>query len=225
MQKLSSQVGMQSFGRPSGQRPGRALGAKVTMFAVSSLLALVACGGSQPEPLTPAEVPPAAEPPAPVAEAITTPESPTAQGTTLGATFQPKSGSKLSGTATLTETPEGVKVTLAVEGISPGEHGAHVHEKGDCSAPDGASAGGHFNPATNPHALPSTNPRHLGDLGNITVGADGKGTLEIVAAGANLKAGDPNSFASRAIIIHEKKDDGGQPTGNAGGRIGCAEIK
>jgi Cu-Zn family superoxide dismutase len=112
-----------------------------------------------------------------------------------------------------------------VEGISPGEHGAHVHEKGDCSAPDGASAGGHFNPAANPHALPSTVPRHLGDLGNITVGADGKGTLEIVAGGANLKAGDPNSFAGRAIIIHEKQDDGGQPTGNAGGRIGCAEIK
>jgi superoxide dismutase, Cu-Zn family len=222
MQKLSSQVGMQSFGR---QKPGRALGAKVTIFAASSLLALVACGGSQPDAQTPAEVPPAAEPPAPVAEAITTTESPEVAGTTLGATFQPKSGSKLSGTATLIETAEGVKVTLAVEGISPGEHGAHVHEKGDCSAPDGASAGGHFNPATNPHALPSTNPRHLGDLGNITIGADGKGTLEIVATGANLKAGDPNSFASRAIIIHEKKDDGGQPVGNAGARIGCAEIK
>lgn len=217
MQKLSAQLGTQVVAR---------IGAKVTVLTVSSLLAIVACGGSQPDAQTPAEVPPAAEPPAPVAEAITTPESPAGQGaTTLGATFQPKSGSKLSGTATLTETPEGVKVTLAVEGISPGEHGAHVHEKGDCSAPDGASAGGHFNPATNPHALPSTNPRHLGDLGNITVGADGKGTLEIVAAGANLKAGDPNSFANRAIIIHEKKDDGGQPTGNAGGRIGCAEIK
>jgi len=100
-----------------------------------------------------------------------------------------------------------------------------VHEKGDCSAPDGASAGGHFNPAGNPHALPTGNPRHLGDLGNITISPDGKGTLEIVAAGANLKDGDPNSFAGRAIIVHEKQDDGGQPTGNAGGRIGCAEIK
>jgi len=202
------------------------LGATVSVLALSSLGALMACGGSQPGAQAPsAEVPPAAEPPAPVAEAITTPESPAAIGTTLEATFQPKSGSKLSGTATLTETPEGVKVALAVEGISPGEHGAHVHEKGDCSAPDAASAGEHFNPATHPHALPSTSPRHLGDLGNITVGADGKGTLEIVATDANLKAGDPNSFAGRAIIIHEKKDDGGQPTGNAGGRIGCAEIK
>jgi Cu-Zn family superoxide dismutase len=101
-----------------------------------------------------------------------------------------------------------------------------VHEKGDCSAPDGASAGGHFNPAGHQHALPASNPpRHLGDLGNITIGKDGKGTLEIVAPGANLKDSDPNSFFGKAVIIHEKKDDGGQPTGNAGGRIGCAEIK
>ncbi|HKO93620.1 MAG TPA: superoxide dismutase family protein [Polyangiaceae bacterium] len=214
MQKLSSQRG-----------------AKVTILGVSTLLALLACGGSQPEALAPAAETPAATGPAaaelaaPLADAITTPESATAGGTALLAIFQPKSGSKLSGTATLTETPEGVRVVLAVEGISPGEHGVHVHEKGDCSAPDGASAGEHFNPATHPHALPSTSPRHLGDLGNITVGADGKGALEIVATDANLKPADPNSFAGRAIIIHEKKDDGGQPTGNAGGRIGCAEIK
>jgi len=213
MQKLSSQVAI-------------TLSATLSVLTVSSLVALLACGGSQPGAQAPdPEVPPAAEPPAPVAEAITTAEGPAAIGTTLEATFQPKSGSKLSGTATLSETPEGVKGALAVEGISPGEHGVHVHEKGDCSAPDGASAGDHFNPETHPHALPSTSPRHLGDLGNITVGADGKGTLEIVATDANLKAGDPNSFAGRAIIIHEKKDDGGQPTGNAGGRSGCAVIQ
>jgi Cu-Zn family superoxide dismutase len=57
------------------------------------------------------------------------------------------------------------------------------------------------------------------------VDKDGKGKLEIVATGANLKDGDPNSFLGKSIIVHEKKDDGGQPTGNAGGRIGCGEIK
>ncbi|HVZ34010.1 MAG TPA: superoxide dismutase family protein, partial [Polyangiaceae bacterium] len=103
--------------------------------------------------------------------------------------------------------------------------GIHVHEKGDCSAADGSSAGGHFNPAGAPHALPANAPHHLGDWGNINVGADGKGTLEIVVPGASLKEGDPNSYLGRAIIVHEKVDDGGQPTGNAGGRIGCAEIK
>jgi Cu-Zn family superoxide dismutase len=101
----------------------------------------------------------------------------------------------------------------------------HVHEKGDCSAPDGASAGGHFNPENHPHAKPPDAPRHLGDLGNIEVAQDGTGTLEIVVKGANLKSGDKYSFLDRALIVHEKKDDGGQPTGNAGGRIGCGVIK
>lgn len=139
--------------------------------------------------------------------------------------LQAKSGSSLSGNATLTETADGVKVELTLEHVPPGEHGAHVHETGDCSAPDGSSAGGHFNPSSNPHALPTNDPRHLGDLGNIEIGADGSGKIEIVAPGANLKEGDPNSFLGKAIIVHEKMDDGGQPTGNAGGRIGCGEIK
>jgi Cu-Zn family superoxide dismutase len=156
---------------------------------------------------------------APAAEAAPAPPK------TIEVAIQAKSGSKLAGKASLTETPEGVKVVLSVENVKPGEHGSHIHEKGDCSAADGASAGGHFNPGSHAHALPASSPRHLGDLGNIAVGQDGKGTLEIIAAGANLKEGDPNSFMGRAVIVHEKKDDGGQPTGNAGGRIGCAEIK
>jgi Cu-Zn family superoxide dismutase len=140
--------------------------------------------------------------------------------------IEARSGSKLTGKATLTETDGGVHVTLSVEGVTPGgDHGAHVHEKGDCSAPDGASAGGHFNPAGNEHALPTTAKRHLGDLGNLTIGKDGKGSIDITIPGANLKAGDPSSFAGKAIIVHAKKDDGGQPTGNAGGRVGCGVIK
>jgi Cu-Zn family superoxide dismutase len=139
--------------------------------------------------------------------------------------LEAKSGSKLSGSAMLMEVEGGVKVTLSVEGVTPaGDRGAHVHEKGDCSSPDGKSAGGHFNPAGHDHALPTTEKRHLGDLGNLTIGKDGKGSLEITIPGANLKAGDPNSFAGKAIIIHAKKDDGGQPTGNAGDRIGCGVI-
>jgi len=194
------------------------LGMKLGIIGVSSVLSLFGCGGSQPSPEAPANPEaPAATEGAPAADS--------AGPKTIEATFQPKSGSELAGTATLTETPEGVKVVLSVEHLTPGEHGTHVHEKGDCSAPDGASAGGHFNPEGHPHALPVSTPRHLGDLGNITIGADGKGTLEIVAPGTNLKDGDPNSFVGRAIIVHEKLDDGGQPTGNAGGRIGCAEIK
>jgi len=202
------------------------------VLALSAVVACVGCGGSQPPaeppsaetPAPPPEPPPAEPPPAdaaPAAEAA----PPAAAPRTIEVALQAKSGSKLSGKAILTETPDGVKVSLSLENVKPGDHGAHVHEKGDCSAADAASAGGHFNPAGHPHALPATNPRHLGDLGNIVVGKDGKGTSEITISGANLKPGDPNSFDGRSIIIHEKKDDGGQPTGNAGGRIGCAEIK
>ncbi len=190
------------------------------MVCASSVVLLLACGGSQQSSE------PAVSPEAPVTE----PEgsAPAVESTppaTVHVELHPKSGSQLSGTATLSETPEGVKVSLNIENVSPGEHGAHVHETGDCSAADGASAGGHFNPGAQPHALPVTNPRHLGDLGNISVGADGKGSIDIVAPGANLQPGNPNSFLGRAIIVHEKKDDGGQPTGNAGGRIGCGEVK
>jgi len=198
------------------------------MLAFGTLGFITACGGQA------AEAPAAAPPPAPVAEApaeakpaeaAAPAEAPKAAPRTLDVKIEAKSGSKLSGKATLSETDAGVHVVLSVEGVAPGgDHGAHVHEVGDCSAPDGKSAGGHFNPAGNEHGLPVVAKRHLGDLGNLTIGKDGKGSLEITIPGANLKAGDPNSFAGKSIIVHAKKDDGGQPTGNAGDRIGCGVI-
>lgn len=191
-------------------------------------LVLAACGGSQPS-AEPPPPPPAATANDPLPADSSTPAteavSPAAPAKKVEAALQSKSKSKVTGKATLTETTNGVSVLLVIENLTPGDHGAHVHEKGDCSAEDGSSAGGHFNPGGHPHALPSGETRHLGDLGNITAGKDGKATLEIIATGANLKDSDPNSFLGRSIIIHEKKDDGGQPTGNAGGRVACAEIK
>jgi Cu-Zn family superoxide dismutase len=204
----------------------------VSGFCMSWALALGACGGSQQSAAPAATPEPATEEPvgdgAPGAEPEKTPEAAApAAGTekSVHVAFLAKSGSTLAGSGTLTETPDGVSVSLALENVPPGEHGAHVHEKGDCSAPDATSAGGHFNPAAHPHALPDGTPRHLGDLGNINIGSDGKGTIDILAPGANLKPGDASSFLGKSIIIHEKKDDGGQPTGNAGGRIGCAPIE
>jgi len=196
------------------------------ILAFGTLGLLTACGGSSepaaaPPPASAATEAPAPPPlpPPPAAEA------PKPEPRTLEVTIAAKSGSKLTGKATLTETDGGVHVVLSVEGVAPGgDHGAHIHEKGDCSAADGSSAGGHFNPQGNQHALPTTAKRHLGDLGNLTIGKDGKGSLDITIPGANLQPGDPNSFAGKAIIVHAKKDDGGQPTGNAGGRIGCGVI-
>jgi Cu-Zn family superoxide dismutase len=196
------------------------LGIGIGVFGISAVLGLLACGGADQSAAPPATPASAAASEAPPAAA---PVGAGAKG--VDVTFEAKSGSTLAGKGKLTEIPDGVQVDVSIEGVSPGEHGIHVHEKGDCGSPDGSSAGGHFNPESHPHALPTGTPRHLGDLGNITVGADGKGTLSFVAPGANLKDGDPSSFIGKAIIIHEKTDDGGQPTGNAGGRIGCAEIK
>jgi Cu-Zn family superoxide dismutase len=129
------------------------------------------------------------------------------------------------GTATFTEVPGGVKVTVEVAGAPPGKVATHVHETADCSAPDAKSAGGHFNPAAKPHGLPPDPARHLGDLGNIEIKPDGTGRTEIVVPGASLGEGDPSSYLGRAIIVHDKQDDGGQPAGNAGGRIGCGVIR
>jgi Cu-Zn family superoxide dismutase len=197
---------------------------------VLSFLGL-ACG-AQPAPPPAEPVAPAAPPPAAVEPAATTAPAEAAAPAaaapaaprSIDVPIEAKSGSKVSGKAVLTETEGGVHVVLTLEGLDAGEHGAHVHEKGDCSAADGASAGGHFNPQSKDHGLPGADKRHLGDLGNITIGKDGKGSLDITAPGANLKPSDPMSFVGRSIIVHAKKDDGGQPTGNAGGRVGCGVI-
>jgi Cu-Zn family superoxide dismutase len=198
-------------------------------LCVVSLSFSAACGGGNPEPETPAS-PPADEPKAeeakpaePAAEPEKKEEPAPPKSITVA--LESKSGSKLAGKATLTEEGTGVKVAISLEGVKPGDHGAHVHETPDCSAPDAKSAGSHYNPDKHDHGLPDAAQHHIGDLGNIVVGKDGKGTLELTIADANLKADDPHSLLGRSIIVHEKKDDGGQPVGNAGGRIGCGVIK
>lgn len=198
-------------------------------------LTAFACGESKTSnepPATPDDVPTQAEAGPLAPDATATPSEPpveeeaaSAPAKSIEVALLAKSGSKLTGKVTFTETSDGVHVAFELENVSLGDHGTHVHEKGDCSAPDAASAGGHFNPHAHDHGLPAQHARHLGDLGNITVDKDGKGKHEITVAGANLKDSDPNSFVGRAVIIHEKKDDGGQPTGNAGGRIGCGTIQ
>jgi Cu-Zn family superoxide dismutase len=142
----------------------------------------------------------------------------------VSSTLEPRSNSKVSGKLTLSEAKDGVRVQVQIAGAAPGKHGIHFHENGDCSAPDATSAKGHYNPANHQHGLPTATERHLGDLGNIEIGADGTGKLDFTLPGANLTPNAPNSLRGRALILHEKTDDGGQPVGNAGGRIGCAVV-
>jgi Cu-Zn family superoxide dismutase len=200
-------------------------------FSALLLAFLCACGGSAPPPEAPTPTEPAAPATPTAGEPATAPTGvseadakPAAAGP-FEIPIEARSDSSLTGTATFSEEADGVKVVLKVGNAPPGLKGAHIHEKGDCSAKDGSSAGDHFNPEGHQHARPPDEPRHLGDLGNIGITPEGVGLLEIVVKGANLKPGDPKSFLDRAVIIHVKKDDGGQPTGNAGARIGCGVIK
>jgi superoxide dismutase, Cu-Zn family len=142
------------------------------------------------------------------------------------AALESRSGSKVTGKAVFTELPSGgVKAEVWIENATPGTHGLHLHEKGDCSASDASSAGAHFNAAGNPHASPADKARHNGDLGNIEIGADGKGRLEITSDLLTVKPG-PNSVVGKSVIFHEKADDlKTQPTGNAGGRFACGVVQ
>jgi len=133
--------------------------------------------------------------------------------------------STVGGVAMLADTPNGLEVTVNVAGAESGKHGIHIHQFGDCSNKANA-AGGHYNPDSTPHGfLPKdgvTNA-HPGDMGNLEVRENESGSLTVVLPHVTLGSGT-YSVAGRAIVLHEKVDDFGQPTGNAGGRIGCGII-
>lgn len=137
-----------------------------------------------------------------------------------------KDNAKVLGQATLQETPEGLHVKVNFENIPPGKHGFHIHEGGSC-AEEGKAAGGHYNPDNLPHGHVIEKGLahvHAGDFGNVEIGADGKGKLELTAKGLTITAASHNVLG-RTFILHDKEDDFGQPTGNAGGRIGCGIIE
>lgn len=140
------------------------------------------------------------------------------------ATLNPTEGNDVHGTVQFEQMDNGVKVTAEVTGLPPNtSHGFHIHEKGDCSAPDGTSAGGHYAPNGNPHGLPPNPKRHAGDMGNITADANGKATMDETFDNFSLSGESP--VMGRAVIVHEKKDQGTQPTGDAGARVACGVIE
>lgn len=134
-----------------------------------------------------------------------------------------KGNEKVKGTVKFTDTGSGVKVVAHVEGLSAnGEHGFHIHEFGDCSAPDAASAGGHYNPEKHDHGKPGEGKAHVGDMGNLKADANGVAHLEVTLAAATITG--KNAILGRGVIVHAKADDFSQPVGNAGPRIGCGVI-
>jgi len=144
------------------------------------------------------------------------------------ANLQPTKGNQAKGTVTFTPTEEAnkVKVQVHLTELKPGSvHGMHVHEKGDCSAPDASSAGDHFNPAGKPHGDRSAAARHAGDLGNVETSSTGEVTATFDVQDISVSDGQ-EGIIGKSVILHEKADDlKTQPSGNSGSRIACAVIK
>lgn len=141
------------------------------------------------------------------------------------ASLQPTKGSKVGGTVSFTQKGDKVLMVANVNSLTPGLHGIHVHEKGDCSAPDAMSAGGHFNPAGKPHGAPDSAEHHGGDLGNLTADKSGNATLSIEVGGITLDQ-SANSIVGKGVIVHANPDDlKSQPAGNAGPRVACGVIR
>lgn len=139
------------------------------------------------------------------------------------AVIHPTEGNSCRGVVRFTEEGKDIHVVADLQGLPPAAKlGFHVHEFGDCSAADGSSAGGHYNPEGHPHALPPSEPRHAGDLGNVQADSAGVSHYEITLGDISITG--KHSVIGHAVVVHAKTDDGSQPTGNAGARIGCGVI-
>jgi Cu-Zn family superoxide dismutase len=189
-----------------------------------------------PSPTTPgspggAPPAPAAPSPPPAAAQNTTPPA-ASQSTALTelphavAEMKSTSGSQVMGTISFLESPDniaGARIVVQLTGLQPGPHGFHIHETGDCSAPDAASAGAHFNPHMMPHGSRTAPERHSGDLGNVV--ANDAGEVDVTIDDATVSFEGDDSVLGKAVIVHADQDDyTTQPSGNSGDRVACGVI-
>jgi len=147
---------------------------------------------------------------------------------TAKVTLEPKSDSKLSGNVVFTEENGEVTMTAIIDGLSEGLHAIHLHENAVCSAKDGSSAGGHWNPTHEDHGKwGDSKGYHKGDIGNFKVDASGKGTITMTTDEWCIGCDDPNkNILDKSVVIHDGVDDfTSQPSGAAGTRVGCGTIK
>ncbi len=135
----------------------------------------------------------------------------------------PTAGNKVHGVVTFTKVEGGIKVVADLTGLTPGKHGFHIHQYGNCSDPKGKSAGGHFNPEGVKHAGHNSAVRHVGDFGNLVADKNGNAHLEFVDNLISFYG--PHGIIGRGVVIHGGADDlTSQPSGNAGPRVGCGAI-
>ena len=141
-----------------------------------------------------------------------------------------KGGSRVQGEIKFTQVGSRVRIEGEVTGLAPGAKGLHIHERGDCSAADATSAGGHFNPRSpknwsSRHGGPYSAERHAGDLGNIVFDRNGKAVVDMTVSGLAVDRG-PIGILGRALVVHFQADDlTTDPTGDAGARAACGVIE
>ena len=195
-----------------------------TSLFLASALALTACNkGAEPDAAPADTVAPTAAT-TPVADPAAPPEMAKPIAT---AQLQPTKDSTVAGTINFSLVDGQLRASGDITGLKPdSEHGFHIHEKGDCSAPDGTSAGGHFNPGHSEHGSISAAMHHGGDMPNIKADAQGNAHIDgPVASNVNVGVGDGFDIVGRGLIVHADPDDyKTQPTGNAGARLACAVI-
>ena len=149
--------------------------------------------------------------------------TPVAGGASATAMLATATGAPV-GRATATDVAGGVRFTIDAMGMPPGTHGAHVHMVGRCDAPDFASAGGHWNPTAMKHGAMNPQGPHQGDLPNLVIANDGRGTIAATIPGATLAALMDTDGA--AMVVHAQPDDlKTDPSGNSGGRIACGVFQ
>ncbi len=146
-------------------------------------------------------------------------------GPKAAATLRPTQGNAVTGDVTFTQRGGKVLVSGEVRGLTPNkEHGFHVHEKGDCSAPDAMSAGAHFNPKNAQHGNYAMSPHHAGDMPNLRADANGVARIAWEDDDLTVSLG-PASVVGRAVIVHRDPDDyKTQPTGDSGPRLSCGVV-
>jgi Cu-Zn family superoxide dismutase len=146
--------------------------------------------------------------------------------TKVGATLASSAGNNVTGTVVFAQEGRKVFVIAEVIGLKPGPHGFHVHEKGDCSAPDFSSAGGHFNPNGQPHGDPTAGAHHVGDMPMLVADASGKATARAELRSMSIGGGGASDIVGKAVVVHADADDfRTQPAGNSGARVACGVIK
>jgi Cu-Zn family superoxide dismutase len=143
------------------------------------------------------------------------------------ANMAPASASLVSGRLLIDAIDDGVRIHGELGGLGRnGVHAIHVHERGDCSAADASTAGGHFNPDGVAHGRAGMPPHHLGDMDNLHANGQGVAKVDLRLHGVTLGSGAANDILGRAIIVHASPDDyTSQPTGNAGARVACGVIE